>query len=166
MSRVYNDIELGILKNQQINNERFTEEELASLAKGDATLKISYRADKTLEAYYSFMQKPITRREVYSQFLTLNQYWKEVGQIDSSLVVLTETLLRMKIVNKEQLESMHHILVAEKWPHLCDECINTFPDCKGKPKFSIDTFADLTGKLADKVIECKSFARPPKEGTC
>lgn len=166
MSKKYNDIEIGILRNQQFDNERFTEEELASLVKGDATLKVSYRADKTLERYYAFMQKPIQRREVYAQFLTLNQYWKEVGQIDSSLIVLTETLLRMNLITKEQLEGMHHILVAEKWPHLCDECINTFPECKGKPKFSIEIFSDLTGALANKVIECQSFTRPPKEGTC
>jgi len=42
--------------------------------------------------------------------------------------------------------------------HLCNLCKYEFPTCKsGKIKFGIDVDNSLTGKDADKVLECDGF---------
>lgn len=169
MSRKYSPQEIIILRNHQpAGKETFTESDLKALTDGEATIKLEYRADKVIEHYVAFVTKPPSRKEVQATFLSLHQYAKEVGAIETDLIVLRETLIRLNILTQEQLDNIHHILVAERWLHLCDDCINKLPECKGEPKFGIDIFPELTGALADKVVECNQFTRPPmaKEGNC
>ena len=164
MSKKYTKDQLQIVLSQQ--EHKFTRDEVEALTKGEGNIQTEYWADKILDNHKSWMDKPLKRAEASIHFVTKRQHFEEVSTINSSLVFLTETLLRKGIITQEDIDSISHTIFAEKSDSLCLEC--EIKDCKGDfpVKKVKDIFPDITGELGDKVIRCDNYKQIEKKGEC
>jgi len=152
--RKFTKPEIAVLKNQQ--KEPFTDFALDLLEKGDASFKVVSMAEKVLDKYRTHLQMAMPRGESMMTFLTKQEFNQMFGGLNDQLVYLTKTLTSKNIVTEAEVNLTAHEIIAGQWPHLCETCIHDFAVCEAeKVKFAKEIFTDLTGKLADKVIQCE-----------
>lgn len=103
-------------------------------------------------------------KTVGKEIQELNQ---RLEQLYKRVYFFIKTLKKKGVVSEAEIDLTIHEEIAENWQHLCDKCSSSFAVCScksGNLKFSQDIFSDLTGALADKVIECSSFIPKTEEG--
>jgi hypothetical protein len=156
--RKFTKPEIAILKNQK--DVIFTEFELDLLEKGEAPFKIISQAEKVLEQYRKYLQMPMSRGELMAIFLTQKGFNQIYGKLNDQFLFLTKTLIKKNIITEAEINLTAHEIIAGQWPHLCEACTHDFLICEAeKVKFAKEIFTDLTGKLADKVIQCEKFEK-------
>lgn len=165
MSRKYSIQELNVLTNQDFLQKlgiSFVKGEIEHLVKGEGTVKEEYKANKVIEKWISYMRHPASRGEISETCVHRNEF----SNLNNEMYFLVETLIRHNVISSEQIEKTKHILIAEKMPNICNDCMFIFAECEGMPQFSGEVFKDLEGTLADKVIVCNKFEGPKQEDSC
>lgn len=165
--RALNDVEIAILKKNN-HGTVFTEEELQLLKDNKASFKLFGAADRVLQKHRSYWMTALSRGEAMQNYVridSLNLFLTE--KVEPPMKRLTnamELLIEKGIITEKDIEHHEHVKVARAMIHLCNSCEKVFAECGAeKIKFSIDIFPDLTGELADKVVECDGFAQKKKE---
>ena len=143
----------------------FTKEDLENLSKGVGAIKLEYTANKVIEKYRVWEQKPLSRKEALKNFTHLDTHNKALGQ----LLILKEALIRKGVLSQESLSKTEHELITEKQVDLCSKCIHSSPQTiavrcsfgnyKLTAVFANEIFADLEAPLANKVVNCAVFEK-------
>jgi hypothetical protein len=108
------------------------------------------------------MQKPMSRDEALNNFVTFSVF----NQLNNICVVLKHVLIEKGLATEASLDKIEHELIAKQIKSLCADCINVYPACESKPKFTKEKWTDLEGELGDKVLECNNFQRAIQQGSC